>query len=795
MDESLEERIGRLERKITLLETELSQSILELRAIRAALSAETGGLRPDAPTTAHEPIQPSPDPSLRAIPSPFAFRARENRSADPISKNPRPAPKQTGLDAGLESYIGANLVSKIGIVLVLIGLGVFVKYAVDNRWLGPLARITLSYVAGGALIFAAWRTIDRYRLFGSVLFAGGIAAAYFTTYGAYAWFDPPYLSHPAAFALMVALTAFAVAAAAKYRQEAIGLFGMVAAYVVPFLLSDGSQNFTGLWTYIALVNTGMLAAAYFNDWRISVRVAGIATWLMHVSVYLIYHPDSTFPRAAAFGFSVYFFVVFYAAVTVYKLFRHARMDLWDVTFILLNTAVFFVFGLAQLETSFDVGRWGQGAFAMAVGAAQCAVAYLIYLRRLTDPKIEPALYLLAAGLGAAAVTTAVPVALKGTWITLLWSAEAVALFAVAGVTGTRIFSRLGLATLILAGISLFMDLQGGYRPGADVPFLFNRIFLTALGYVSALFASLAVLQYRAPIEEVDTTPAIPTAFGVRHGLDTFERTLKNVLPVWGAVALYFILWAEMDGYFAVRYEELFRRFGYAVSAYRSGAAAAFTFAYLAAFVATSEKILPYPSLRTALWPVVLAVIVAVGFPVLYHLYDTDLDLRIEPTPEKPVYLGAVRWAYALGLGALLFAARRHDKLFGPEFPLIARTRSLFAISAHALVLFFLSTELVRVFVPPGPEAYERLEVVQKVGYSLLWGGYALGLMAAGFGMKAGMLRLAGMALAGTTLFKLVVYDLENLPTLLRIVAFVIIGAVFLLISYLYQRYGKNIANN
>ena len=41
----------------------------------------------------------------------------------------------------LEKFIGENLVNKIGIAILVLAIAYFVKYAIDNNWLGPVARV------------------------------------------------------------------------------------------------------------------------------------------------------------------------------------------------------------------------------------------------------------------------------------------------------------------------------------------------------------------------------------------------------------------------------------------------------------------------------------------------------------------------------------------------------------------------------------------------------------------------------------------------------------------------------
>ena len=41
----------------------------------------------------------------------------------------------------LEKFIGENLVNKIGIAILVLAIGFFVKYAIDNNWVGPAEEL------------------------------------------------------------------------------------------------------------------------------------------------------------------------------------------------------------------------------------------------------------------------------------------------------------------------------------------------------------------------------------------------------------------------------------------------------------------------------------------------------------------------------------------------------------------------------------------------------------------------------------------------------------------------------
>src|SRR3954467_2473699 len=54
----------------------------------------------------------------------------------------------------VESLIGAHWLNRIGIAAVLVGVAYFLKYAVENEWIGPAARVGIGIAIGAAIL--AW---------------------------------------------------------------------------------------------------------------------------------------------------------------------------------------------------------------------------------------------------------------------------------------------------------------------------------------------------------------------------------------------------------------------------------------------------------------------------------------------------------------------------------------------------------------------------------------------------------------------------------------------------------------
>jgi uncharacterized membrane protein len=81
----------------------------------------------------------------------------------------------------------------------------------------------------------------------------------------------------------------------------------------------------------------------------------------------------------------------------------------------------------------------------------------------------------------------------------------------------------------------------------------------------------------------------------------------------------------------------------------------------------------------------------------------------------------------------------------------------------------------------------------KLGLSILWGAYALLLIALGIWKNKKHLRVGAIVLFAVTLVKLFFYDIADLDTIAKTIVFVSLGVILLVISFLYNKY-KHIIN-
>lgn len=95
--------------------------------------------------------------------------------------------------------------------------------------------------------------------------AGAISIFYFTI--AIAFHEYELFSQTLAFIIMVVITAFSVLISVAYNRQELAVLSTIGGFAVPFMVSTGRGNYVVLFTYIAILNIGILAISYFKKWN------------------------------------------------------------------------------------------------------------------------------------------------------------------------------------------------------------------------------------------------------------------------------------------------------------------------------------------------------------------------------------------------------------------------------------------------------------------------------------------------------------------------------------------------
>lgn len=113
--------------------------------------------------------------------------------------------------------------------------------------------------------------------------------------------------------------------------------------------------------------------------------------------------------------------------------------------------------------------------------------------------------------------------------------------------------------------------------------------------------------------------------------------------------------------------------------------------------------------------------------------------------------------------------------------------------ANALAILALSAESygyysVKINAMAGQaERLDDLRLAQQLSISVIWTVYGGALLTIGILRRSRLLRLMALMLLGLTIFKVFLLDLSSLEKIYRIISFIVLGAILLTVSFLYQR--------
>lgn len=256
-----------------------------------------------------------------------------------IDENPRAAPSRVQRQTpGLENFIGLKLLHLIGIVVLVVGLSIGVKYAIDEELISEAARIILAYLAGGVLFFFSWKLKKDYSLFSAILFSGAMASLYFTTYAAYVYYGmfPSWVAFPA----MLLLTVYTTYGAISYNRQEIGILGMVGAYGIPFLISQNKENAVLFFSYILVINIGIIFLSFKKMWKMVGRLAMFLTWILLIAWLAERFRQEQF--TAGMLFMLVFYLLFTACAVAYHFTGQQGLTVFDVLMVLANNLALYL---------------------------------------------------------------------------------------------------------------------------------------------------------------------------------------------------------------------------------------------------------------------------------------------------------------------------------------------------------------------------------------------------------------------------------------------------------------------
>lgn len=719
------------------------------------------GVRQEKPKSGEEvkPAAPAPSPlpkpAAKPSPPPEAIR---RTPPQPIRQNTsRPKPKRKAwydriLEKNLdyEKFIGENLMNKIGIAVLVIGIGFFLKLAIDREYIDEVGRVLVGFLAGGVLLFFAHRIRESYRAFSSVLMGGAITVFYFTSW--FAYHEYKLIEQVPTFIIMVGITAMAVSFSLLFNRKELAVLSLIGGFATPFLASSGSGNYVVLFSYLLILNVGMLIIAEFRKWNVLNVLSLIATWgIFALWVFGDYSQILIHPIGSAMMFASAFFLVFFAMNMRYHLKHDEAPDPLRLGLILSNTGAFYGLGVSVLAFA-DIKL--QGLFTALIGLFFLTSLYVFQRKNAVHKNI----FYLLIGLVLTFISLVAPVQLDGNHITLFWAAEAVLIFWMAHKSGLRILLRSGLMVVGLLIVSWMMDIADVYTSYGipDLRPIVNKGFLTSLVVVASLYLCSRVSTNLKPQQLLGAfnTKSLLTVLKVLTlstvfimGLAELSYQVASYFPdpsAWLAAITYTLV-------FLLFIERFFRKSTGGIRYLLAGAFAVFL------------------------------VMVTVGG------YETGISaVRAFVEGANPPLFFHIAMALASS-----FVIHRATVLARELFRSNKKQWQVYLWAMCTYVVVFASQQLdifmLSIFTEPNEYWTHRLVELRKVGYPILWGIGSFLFMFHGMRQNLRTVRIIALVFFAITILKLFLHDIQAASEAGRAVAFVLLGALLLVVSFMYQK--------
>lgn len=173
----------------------------------------------------------------------------------------------------IQWLLNGNVLAKIGILLLFVGLSYLLKFSIENNMLTPEFRLIGAGTLSVVLFIIAWRVRDKNRLYSLVVQGGSLGAFYITIFAAYKLYQ--FLPPAFALLLMVIICMASVFFAVVQRAVSLAVLAVIGGYAAPVLLSTGSGNYIALFSYYLMLSVSILVMNHWQGWRL-LNIIGFA---------------------------------------------------------------------------------------------------------------------------------------------------------------------------------------------------------------------------------------------------------------------------------------------------------------------------------------------------------------------------------------------------------------------------------------------------------------------------------------------------------------------------------------
>ncbi len=655
-------------------------------------------------------------------------------------------------DVSFEYAIAVTWLLRSAIIMIVTGAGFLLKYSIENSFLGPAGRVTLSLLFGIVMLISGIKLLKgKYHTIAQGLIGGAIAIFYFSSFASFSMYH--LVSVNIAFALMIFVTITSAVLAIKLNSLLVAILGTIGGYFTPIALSTGSGNIFALFAYMLMLGIGVLVVAKYKRWKLLNALSFISNYLIFfIALEEMYDKTKHFPTAMTFA--VLYFVLFSAITVIYNLINKEKVTVLELIGMFANVAIFFPTSYVLINSLYPKEY-------IAIVSLGLALFYisgvLVFIKRNVQDK---SLLIFMIGFASFFVTITIPLIFSNALLTPAWAIQAFIFLWMSSKLRNSFLRKLaytvyGIAFLRLMSYDLnhsFIDIETvNYFPEMTSRFItFGFIIISVvLGY-RVLKSETKDVVFRNNISNIK--------------IDEKSNSIVSFF-IWTAGILAFI-YLHFEFYYLCR--EFYNPLHIPMMSAIWIVAIVFMIKKLAS---TGNKIF-----KTA------SILLLAGIVIKLFVYDLVVwDLSVNYLVYGNVYsleyslMRLLDFVPMIAIGFYSYTLMFKNKIDGYK---------IFASFALGLLFIYLSLEL-NTFL------HFYNSNFRPGGISILWSIFAISTIFFGIKKHLKVLRYTGLILFTICVFKIFLSDLNKLDSLYRIIAFMVLGVIVLIGAFLYAKFKES----
>jgi len=480
---------------------------------------------------------------------------------------------------------------------------------------------------------------------------------------------------------------------------------------------------------------------------------------------------STYSSAPHYLGALIFAFVFYLIFIVINIINNLRtkglFSKIQLAMLTINNFVFYGIGMLVLTRYHNELT---GLFTAFLAVLNMGYSLLLYKKFGLDKR---GIYLLI-GLSLTFITLAIPIQFSGNSITIFWAIEAVMLMWLAQKSQIKSYRFAAMIVQSLMLCSLLLD-WFVYFTRSDLSIARNPVFIAGIVVVASLVGVNYLL--RGETEKF-------SKFGLHFNPKTYRIITRVLAIITGYFVGLFEVFYQANHYFdfngflavSVQYHLLFT--------------AVFCFVLYRNRTAINDKIMN----AIAILNIVLFTLIFSRIP-FSELQDNIID---GTNQNVAYYLHMLSIVFIVFFWYLIYNSNKKEKVFAafshklaiwvPAILLVVLTSTELVLQGlHIMNLSTSELPLKSQYIAIHDIITSARNKIIKTGLTVLWGILAFILLLWGIKKQIQQLRIIALALLGITIVKLFAYDISNVSETGKIIAFILLGILILIISFIYQK--------